>query len=346
MKKTFQVNVNGKVFHIDEDAYELLLTYMNQLHNSFSRPEADEIVGDIEARISELFDERISSGAYVINYADVNRVIEIMGKPSDISENNEPEDERSETTANLRNETKIETQPQKKLYRNVKNKVFGGVLGGLSAYLGWDANIMRLLYTVLALVTYFWPLTIVYLIAWMVIPPANNPRRILELQGEPVTVDSVSQTVLSSSAATPPPYPGKQSTGIIETIFGIIGKCIMSLLGMAGTVGGLVATGFILFFIVALVAAIFFGDTTLIETYSYRYSFDYSYALPVVVCLFGICLSSCFIIPSVALIWCAACSLFNVRSASKTTIITAALLETFIIVATIVFYIFSEQLSY
>ena len=89
MKKTFQVNISGKVFYIDEDAYELLLNYLNQLKEAFSGAEGEEIVTDIENRISELFDERIAGGVTVIVYQDVNRIIEIMGKPSDISEDGE-----------------------------------------------------------------------------------------------------------------------------------------------------------------------------------------------------------------------------------------------------------------
>ena len=53
MKKTFPVNINGKVFYIDEDAYELLSNYLTQLRAAFCGTEGDEIVTDIESRISE-----------------------------------------------------------------------------------------------------------------------------------------------------------------------------------------------------------------------------------------------------------------------------------------------------
>ena len=86
MKKTFPVNINGKVFYIDEDAYELLSNYLTQLRAAFCGTEGDEIVTDIESRISELFDERISAGANAITFADVNSVIEIMGKPAETME--------------------------------------------------------------------------------------------------------------------------------------------------------------------------------------------------------------------------------------------------------------------
>ena len=37
MKKTFTVNLNGIVFHIDEDAYQLLDSYLTNLRIHFSR---------------------------------------------------------------------------------------------------------------------------------------------------------------------------------------------------------------------------------------------------------------------------------------------------------------------
>ena len=58
MKKTFEVNINGKIFHIDEDAYELLKNYLSQLREAFPGEEGEEIVSDIECRISEHFEQR------------------------------------------------------------------------------------------------------------------------------------------------------------------------------------------------------------------------------------------------------------------------------------------------
>ena len=55
MKKTLTVNLGGTVFHIDEDAYRLLDNYLCNLKLHFRKQEgAEEIVDDIENRISEL----------------------------------------------------------------------------------------------------------------------------------------------------------------------------------------------------------------------------------------------------------------------------------------------------
>lgn len=348
MKKTFPVNINGKVFYIDEDAYDLLQNYLNQLRAAFSGAEGDEIVNDIESRISELFDEQIASGANAIVYSDVNRVIEIMGKPADIGDigdineaNIPPHPYNADaSTAN----TCEERQPRKRLYRNLNNKVLGGVLGGLATYLGWDANIMRLLYVVLCCVTYVWPLTLIYLIAWMVIPAANNPRRVLEMQGNPVTVDTIGQEVLSS---TPHSFQKAADSvvNITENAFSILGKFLMGLLGLIGSAATLVATGFFVFFLAAFIATSAFGNNVLLDAFGWNIAYYSSSIVPIICSLASMTFALCFIIPGVALAWTAGCVLFNYRAASKTTMIVAAIFETLIIVATIILVIFANYLT-
>ena len=55
MKITYNINLDGRVFTIDEDAYRLLNDYLETLKHTFSETENQEIVTDIEARISEVF---------------------------------------------------------------------------------------------------------------------------------------------------------------------------------------------------------------------------------------------------------------------------------------------------
>ena len=85
MKKTLTVNLGGTVFNIDDDAYRLLDNYLSNLKIHFRKEAgADEIVDDIERRISELFAEKLSAGSQVITIADVEEVIARMGKPEEL----------------------------------------------------------------------------------------------------------------------------------------------------------------------------------------------------------------------------------------------------------------------
>ena len=90
MKKTLTVNLGGTVFHIDEDAYQLLDKYLSNLRIHFRKEEgSDEIMDDFEMRISELLNERVRLGYEVITIEQVEEVIKRMGKPEEIFEEEE-----------------------------------------------------------------------------------------------------------------------------------------------------------------------------------------------------------------------------------------------------------------
>ena len=87
MKKTLTVNLGGTIYRIDEDAYNLLDTYLKNLRYHFRKEEgADEIIADMESRIGEHFDEILSHGLLVITIDHVEQVIEQMGKPEQLNE--------------------------------------------------------------------------------------------------------------------------------------------------------------------------------------------------------------------------------------------------------------------
>ena len=87
MKKTLTVNLGGTIYRIDEDAYNLLDTYLKNLRYHFRKEEgADEIIADMESRIGEHFDEILSHGLLVITIDHVEQVIEPMGKPEQLIE--------------------------------------------------------------------------------------------------------------------------------------------------------------------------------------------------------------------------------------------------------------------
>ncbi len=58
----------------------------------------------------------------------------------------------------------------KKLYRSEKERMLGGVCGGLAEYLEIDVNIMRLIFIAAGLLTVLFPMVIFYIIAWIIVP--------------------------------------------------------------------------------------------------------------------------------------------------------------------------------
>ena len=96
MNKTVNINLANTAFTIDEMAYKLLQEYLNQLSETFKKTEGkEEIQGDIETRIAELFHELKKNADYVINEQDVKNVIETLGEPTVFDEDTDQE-ERSE----------------------------------------------------------------------------------------------------------------------------------------------------------------------------------------------------------------------------------------------------------
>ena len=186
MKKTLTVNLGGTVFHIDEDAYRLLDNYLSNLKIHF-RKEAgtDEIIDDIERRISELFAEKLTAGSQVITITDVEEVIARMGKPEDMEAENDSEPSVGNATR---------TTIHRRLYRNPDDKLLGGVISGMAAYLGWDVTLLRLLLLVV-LICGVGTLIPVYIVCWLVIPEARTAAEKLSMRGEAVTVENIGKTV-------------------------------------------------------------------------------------------------------------------------------------------------------
>ena len=155
MKKTLTINLGGRVFHIDEDAYRLLDKYLSNLKYYFRKEEgADEIVKDIEQRISELFTEKVDAGMEVITIEYVEEVISRMGNPEDISEC----DEESEKASSSATGTSYKyTSAPHRLYRDPDNKILGGVASGIAAYFDWDPTAVRLAFILLAFVGWLSP---------------------------------------------------------------------------------------------------------------------------------------------------------------------------------------------
>lgn len=178
MKKTININLAGFVFYIDEDAYEALQKYLNNIRAYLGNTEGrEEIIDDIESRIAELFSEKQKQ---VITLIEVSEVIEVMGQPEDYMSEEEPE----EKTAYQ--------QSSKRLYRDPDGTVLGGVCSGVGHYLNIDAVWIRLIF--LAMV---WSgvSILFYFILWAIIPKAETTAQKLEMKGKAATFSNIEDYV-------------------------------------------------------------------------------------------------------------------------------------------------------
>ncbi|MBT8261229.1 MAG: PspC domain-containing protein [Bacteroidia bacterium] len=185
MKKTVNINLAGTFFHIDEDAYAKLQRYLEAIKRSLSDPQgSDEILRDIEARIAELFSEKIENNSQVISIKELDEVIAVMGQPEDYMVD---EEIFEDTPPSAKRKTR---SSYKQLFRDIDNKFIAGVSSGLGHYLGLDAIWVRLLWVLLTVFS-SGVFVVIYILFWILVPAAESTSDKLKMTGEPVNISNI-----------------------------------------------------------------------------------------------------------------------------------------------------------
>ena len=235
MNKTTSINLGGYFFHIDEDAFRKLSNYFDAVKRSLSPDGREEIINDIESRISELFTEKLGTTKQVIGLKEVDDIIAIMGQPEDykIEEETPKNDFQSNYTS---------SSSSKKLYRDKENSFLGGVLSGLGHYFGVDPLWLRIIMVILFFG--FGTGLVLYVILWILIPEAVTTSQKLEMKGEPINISNIEKKVkegfneisdkfsnldqdkIASNAKSGAERIGKTISEIVTSIFNVISKII------------------------------------------------------------------------------------------------------------------------
>ncbi|MBQ0768583.1 MAG: PspC domain-containing protein [Bizionia sp.] len=187
MNKTVNINLAGIFYHIDEDAYLKLQRYLEAIKRSFTDSQGrSEIIADIEARIAELFTERVKHDKHVIGIKEVDEIISIMGQPEDYLVDDEIfEDEPKQSQTHKTG--------SKKLFRDTDNSYIGGVSAGLGHYFGINATWVRLAW--ILLVFGFGTGIFLYIILWILIPEAKTTSDKIIMTGERVTISNIEKKI-------------------------------------------------------------------------------------------------------------------------------------------------------
>ena len=260
MKKNITINLCGRLFQIDEDAYEMLQHYTESLRASFGKEEGgEEIADDIEERIAELFDELKANGVEAITIDHVKDIITRIGKPEQLTGEDDEEEsgkrkeeggkkreERGhrydsfQSAANGFSEQMKARVAGKKLYRNPFDKMLAGVLSGFAAYTGTDAIWWRIGYVVLFLASFsviapilkllhigffLIPieliLIVLYIVLAIVIPEAKMPQQVLQMKGQEVTPQSLADVVIDKQPVQQRSTLGTVFSILLKILFGI-----------------------------------------------------------------------------------------------------------------------------
>ena len=192
MKKNISINIGGIIFHIEEDGYDKLKNYLDSVNKYFSSfDDSKEIIADIEGRIAEIFLSKLEEGKQIINQEDVNELIATMGTTRDFeatieAEPEEPKKEASAESAEEQTssedseeaESKGSFEKKKRLYRDAKRQVIGGVASGVANYFNIDPIWVRLLMLAFLFNIFFWGLSgfifITYIILWIAVPSSSE----------------------------------------------------------------------------------------------------------------------------------------------------------------------------
>lgn len=232
MKEVKKCSISGVAFTMDVDAYEALDTYLESLKKSYQdTPDGAEIVADIEARIAELI-LSAQDNTRVVEKPLILDIIAQMGSAEDISDESSDRDLQYETP-----------RIPRRLYRDTANAKLGGVCAGIGKYFDIDPVWVRLTLFLPMLLSclggipflyWFGPLfgnlfgifLICYFIMWFAVPAARTARQKLEMNGERITAQSISE-VTAASANNDPDAKAKP---IVAEAVSMFGKIVLILL--------------------------------------------------------------------------------------------------------------------
>lgn len=258
MKKNISINLFGTLYHIDEDAYELLERYLDNIKRYFKNREGGEdISDDIEHRVAELLWERKQAGQIAVDVQTVRDVIAKIGTPADIDPASGPSGDGASRSSAFAGEQENAGDRQngngqqdhwgaegaaervrsrfaeRRLYRDMQDSVLGGVCSGLTHYFGMsDPLSMRIILVLLFFFTRF-SVGLIYIILWILVPEARTPEERLRMRGEEVTPETLNAEMLRQAEM---PNNGRPSDSrrvwriIFVILLMIVAYCLFAML--------------------------------------------------------------------------------------------------------------------
>lgn len=257
MKKTYNINLAGCGFVIDEDAYDILNSYLTTLAQICERANERETATDIEQRMAEIFAERlVEEHQQIISRRDVEEVIERMGRPEEILE--VEVESVSPAQGGQQVPPPFAAMPiDRKLYRDLNNRILGGVCSGIGWYVGIDPVWIRIIAVALAFLsasTLIW----IYIILWIIIPAAKTPYQRMQMMGVDPSMQNVGRVVTGEYNPYTPgaqPNPYSPDMGYAPSPSGGPGRVILMIFAVLGLlVVGSVLLAFAAAFIGCLIA--------------------------------------------------------------------------------------------
>ncbi|MCR4766317.1 MAG: PspC domain-containing protein [Bacteroidaceae bacterium] len=237
MKKNINVNLCGVIYAIDEDAYDLLKKYLENMRSYYSRRAGgEEIVNDVESRVAELFAELKAQGIEAITIEHVEDIIKRIGDPQQMDEEADANGERVMDGGYA--ET-VENKGVRKLFRDPDDKILGGVISGFCRYFDIeDPLLVRLLFVLIVFLSHAVGI-IVYAVCWALIPEAKTAEERLQMKGKRVTPNAINEELMQgvnrAKQYVQDPENQRKASGCLSTFVKI---CFFSFIGLCALVFG------------------------------------------------------------------------------------------------------------
>lgn len=240
MKTTENISLAGYSFTIETDAYQELGQYLDEIKAAFNKSDmAEEIAADIEERISELLREICIPGM-VVNLEMVSSIKKRIGDPKEMAQS----DIEQESLQQEEQKEESKAPRSRKLYRNIDERVLGGVCSGLGLHFGVEKVIFRLAFIIMFFIGAFADVELFlgvsflgYICLWIATPAARTAEQKREMKGKPVSLEGYRSKDFEL---------GKEVKEAVESpagqAFKRIGGVFLGLMLLTAGAGGLLST--------------------------------------------------------------------------------------------------------
>jgi phage shock protein PspC (stress-responsive transcriptional regulator) len=236
MNEITHIHLGRTAFTVAVDAHHALRAYLHDIDSQTGKNK--EVMEEVELRMAELLGERGILGDKVILMQDVEYLKEQLGEPSDFSDS-ETDDDAGKAPAKR---TADHDSSAKQLFRDTEHGMVAGVAAGLGAYFKIDPVIFRIIFVVLTFASGAG--IVAYLVLWLLVPPVKSESDRLKLNGKPVTIENIKETLARADVEGVARKVAKHSETAVIRVLTVLGWVITVFVGIMLLLFGLaVLTG-------------------------------------------------------------------------------------------------------
>jgi len=179
MQKVVTVNLNGNAYQLDESAYDALRAYLDRAGVQLKdNPDRTEILTDLEQAIAEKCGKFLGPTKTVVSADEMQRIVAEMGP---VEGDNRPSADGAASQS--RDTPNPEQRGPKRLYRIREGAMWAGVCTGLAAFFGIDVVIVRILFAIVAAVSFGWGI-LGYWALVFIVPEAQTSDEFAAARGQ------------------------------------------------------------------------------------------------------------------------------------------------------------------